>query len=413
MQLGLRTTHARLAGALALVACGVLTCSGASAQVRGAFSTTTTAFYESGGPLDMTVITPAAEASVDVGDSFGVRAGYSADIVSGASVAVVDGPSSAPDVVSSATKLDDIRHSVGGGLRLGTETTSLRANYNYGVESDYRSHSFDVTGRAELFERDTTLELTYARGFDAVCVLDQPRAQDPVNRQRLASSTGCFGTDTDRTTIDISLQTLQATWTQDWTSLLATQFSLSAQLIDGYQGNPYRGVWLGRTASMENTPEVRVRYAAGLGVRFWIKPLSSALQLTGRAYRDTWDVRSVTAEVAYEQNIASGLSLRARARFYTQSAAAFYSDDYSRAPRGEYFTGDRELSAMGSWTLGGRIAFDVPANDEGDVLGFLSELRLLGKADVLLFTFDDFHYGAAAVPNTTAIVATISLEAAF
>ena len=400
--------------ALAALGCVTLTVSAASADVRGAFSSTTTAFYESGGPLNMTVITPAAEASVDVGDSFGVRAGYAADVVTGASVAVVDGPSATPDVVSGATTLDDVRHSAGGGVRFGTETTQLRANYTYGVESDYRSHAIDLSARAEMFERDTAFELTYARGFDSVCVLDQPHAQEAVDRQRLTNSDGCFGASTGgRSSIDISLQTMQGTWTQAWTPLFATQLTLSAQLIDGYQGNPYRGVWLGRTASREHTPDVRIRYAAGLGLRYWIKPLSAALQVSGRAYRDTWDIRSVTAELAYEQSLGSGVSVRARARYYAQSSAAFFSDDYARAPRGAYFTGDRELSAMQSWTLGGRIGFDVPAGDDGSVLGFMSELRLLAKADVLLFTFDEFHYGSAAVPNTTAIVGTFSIEAVF
>src|SRR3990172_6130634 len=88
VQLALKPSSGSLCGGLVLASVA-LTLSAASADVGGTFSTTTTAFYESGGPLDMTVITPAAEASVDVGTAFGVRAGYSADVVSGASVAVV------------------------------------------------------------------------------------------------------------------------------------------------------------------------------------------------------------------------------------------------------------------------------------------------------------------------------------
>ena len=381
------------------------------AAADSGLGTTTTLFHESGGPLDMTVIVPSAALAVDLGDDVTVRGNWEADVVSGASVAVVDGGGDV-DVVTGATMLDDVRHTVGGDLQMRGEYTSLTLGYAYGLESDYRSHGISIAARAEMFERNTAFALSYGRGFDQVCNLAQPRAQEPVDRQRLPNSDGCFVAD-DREASDLSLQTLQGSWTQNWTPILTTQATVTAQLQSGYQGNPYRAVWLGSAAAQEHHPANRARYAGGLGVRLWIKPLEGALQLFGRAYRDTWDVRSITAEIAYEQTLLERLRIRGRARYYTQTAAAFFSDDYAFQPRGQYFTGDRELSSMRSFIFGGRIEWAVPGDEDGDVLGFLASLSLVGKFDWLLNQFEGFHYGQAAVPNTDAIMATIGLEAVF
>ena len=107
------------------------------------------------------------------------------------------------------------------------------------------------------------------------------------------------------------------------------------------------------------------------------------------------------------------MRLRARGRYYTQTGASFYSDDYVRAPRGRYFTGDRELSPMQSLLVGLQAVWDVPSNDEGDVLGFLSGLSLTLKADALRSFFDEFHYDQAEVPNTLALIGTFELVANF
>lgn len=399
--------------AYVLFALAAVAVSGGDARADGVVSTTNTIFEEYGGPLHMTVFTPGVDTRADVGDHVNVAAGWEADMVSGASIAIVDAPGSAPDAVSGATSLRDTRHVARANVTLRDDTTSVRAGYIYGTEHDYRSHALDLAARTELFERNTVLELNYSRAFDRVCDVSHPRDQDAVEHRRLPSSVGCFLGGEDLAQRDLSIQSFQGSWSQAWTSVFTTQLVLSAQLVDGFQSNPYRAVWLGRSAAQEHHPEFRARYAAGLNLRFWIKPLRGALQGSVRGYRDTWDIQSLTAELAYEQSIALGMRLRVRGRYYTQTSAAFFSDDYSRAPRGQYFTGDRELSAMRTLTIGARLAWAIPTNEEGYVLGFLDSLDLAFKGDYISYTFDDFHYGPAAIPNRHAIVGTFGLEAVF
>jgi hypothetical protein len=368
------------------------------------------AFHEAGGPLSMNVLVPEVDADVEITPNLAVNAAWTADVVSGASVAVVDLPAESVDAISSAT-VSDIRHVFGGGLRVGDGQTTFAAGYRYGFENDYRSHSFDVSASTELYDRNTGFELTYARSFDSVC--DVPAASEPVLKPRMPNSDGCFSDAEDRRERDLSVHVFQAAWTQNWTSILSTQLTTTAQLLDGFQANPYRAVRIGRAAAQEHHPDHRDRYAAGLAARLWIEPLSGAVQPALRAYRDTWDIRSFSAELGYEQTLGAGLRLRARGRYYVQGGAAFYSDDYVLAPRGSYFTGDRELSPMKSLLLGGSVTWLVPGNDEGEVFGFLRGLELVIKGDLLKSTFDEFHYDKLEVPNDTALIGSVSIVAGF
>jgi hypothetical protein len=177
-----RPAHAAALGIGALLAAVVARADGGEVDVGA------TLFHEGGGGLNMTVVTPSVRGRVDPVDEVTVRVGWDADVVSGASVAVVDAPGTRPDAITTATYLDDLRNVFSGGLELRSDFGSLRAGYAYGFESDYVSHALTLGARAELFERNTTFDLSYAHGWDSVCDVAQPRMQEPVERRRLPSS---------------------------------------------------------------------------------------------------------------------------------------------------------------------------------------------------------------------------------
>ncbi len=368
------------------------------------------AFREAGGPLSMTVLMPEVSADAQLSSGFAVNAAWTADVVSGASVAVVDAPADDVDAISSAT-VSDVRYVLGGGVRVGDHQSTWSAGYRYGFENDYRSHAFDIGARTELYDRNTALEINYARSFDSVC--DGLDASEAVLKPRLTSSDDCFADSDDVRERDLSLQTFQAAWSQHWTGIFATQLTATAQILEGFQANPYRAVRIGRASAQEHHPDERARYAIGAGARVWIEPLAGALQPQLRAYRDTWDIRSFSAELGYEQTIGAGLRVRGRGRYYVQGGAAFYSDDYVLAPRGQYFTGDRELSPMRSVLLGAQLSWALPSDEQGRVLGVLGGLELVLKGDLLKSWFDEFHYDRVEVPNDTALLGSFALVAGF
>ena len=405
------TSRSRTARAVLAAACLLVTLSvTAGVRAQSSASAGSSVVYEPGSAVNMLVVVPEVDAEVELAEALAVRATWTADVVSGASVAVVDQPAETLDAISSAS-VTDTRHVLGGALTLRDGQSTLAAGYRYGFESDYRSHGIDVTARTELADRNTGFELAYARSFDSVC--DGPDASDPVLKARLPDSDGCFGSGDERKGRELAVHTLQGGVTQNITSWLVLQGTLSAQMLDGFQSNPYRAVRIGRTAAQEHHPENRARYALGIGARVWIEPLSGALQPELRAYRDTWGVRSLTADLGYEQRLVAGLRMRAHARYYLQSGADFYSDDYVRSPRGQYFTGDRELSEMRSLMLGSALRWSPPPADDGEVLGFLDRFTLALELDVLQSSFPDFHYDRVEVPNDLALMGTLAVELVF
>jgi hypothetical protein len=402
-----------------LVLCAAACLWGLTAQVRAQSSVdiTNTVFYENGGSLNTTVINPAVRANAQVAEQLSLHAGWEADAVTSASVAVVDAPGGSNpdglDAITSATKLNDFRQVPSGGIGLSSDNARLKATYSHGWEKDYRSNGLNVSASADLFDRNTTFALNYGRGWDEVCDLLQPQAQEAVERQRMPTSKGCFQRGKGRTRRNLDIHSFEGSWTQAWTPIFNTQLVLSTQLLNGFQSNPYRAVWLGRSAAQEHHPNMRARYAAGFSMRIWLTPIGGALQAQARVYRDTWDVRSVTGELAYERSLGQLFRLRARGRYYKQTHAAFYSDDYELDPQGAYFTGDRELSAMSSWLFGLKLVFVTPAREGGKVAGFLESLDIVAKGDLLLYQFPDFHYGNLPVPNNRAVFGTLSIEALF
>jgi hypothetical protein len=391
-----------------LCVCGVIAPAVSRADARLGLGATY--FHESGGPLEMNVLMPAAEVSVDLGEPVTLGVGWNADIVSGASVAVVDAAAADIDAISTAS-VTDTRHEFSGTVSVRDGIATFDLGYSHALEEDYLSNGFSVGARTELLDRNTVLSISYGRGFDRVC--DLAGTFEPVMKPRLDSSKGCFGDGDERAERDLTIHTFNAAWSQAWTPTLTMQLTATSQLLHGFQSNPYRAVRIGKTAAQEYHPRDRARYALSAGLRFWIVPLSGALQAEARVYRDTWDIRSISAELAYEQSLLGALRLRARGRYYSQGAAAFYSDDYVLAPRGAYFTGDRELSSMRSLLAGGQIVWLALPDDDGEVFGFLSGFELAIKGDLLKTYFDDFHYDRAEVPNTLAVIGGLELHATF
>jgi hypothetical protein len=397
---------------LAAVSVGLLLvlCGGGAARADAGVTLGSGVFHETGGPLKMDVIMPSASANVDLGEPVNLRVGWSADIVSGASVAVVDAPAANVDAISSAT-VKDTRHVFSGGLTLRDGLGSVAVNYSHGFEHDYRSDSFAVNARTELFDRNTGIELSYARAFDRVC--DLGGSFDPVMKPRMPSADGCFSDDKSRTARALAIHTLQGAVSQAWTPRLTTQLTLLAQVLHGFQSNPYRAIRIGKTAAQEHAPNDRARYAIGAAARYWLAPLSAALGLDGRLYRDTWGITSLSGELSYDQRLFGEVRLRLRGRYYTQTDATFYSDDYVLEPHGRYFTGDRELSSMHSVLFGLGVHWNVPSDAAGHVLGVLDSFALVLRGDLLKTFFDNFHYDRAEVPNTLAQVLTLELRAGF
>lgn len=402
---------------------GLASAQSTSSGSVGEIDTSHTVFYEAPTHTHMFVYTPSVDAQASPWSWLDVTAGWEADVVSGASVSTKAGPSyqathPGADVVSTAS-VHDFRNMARGDVAIKGDVTSLVGGYAYSTENDYRSQSFHVNARTDVLQHDTQLELSYARNFDSVCDrVQSDRDTSPTQSIALEDSTGCFTSDATRTTHAIGIDTFEASWGQAWAPVLETQLTYTAQIVDGFQSDPYRSVVLGEgIKAQEHIPNERAREALTARVAWYLRPLKGALRLSLRGYHDTWAIDSGAAELEFERSLGENLRMMARARVYRQSGAVFWSDDYTGGapplgPRGQYWTGDRELSPFWSWLAGLRLVWSV-LPEHGRLLGLLESIKLIGSADVSSYSYDQYTLGGTPISNAEAYVATLSLALGF
>ena len=387
------------------------------------FDTTHTFFHEAPTRTNMTVYSPGATLAVTPVDWLTVNAGWEADVVSGASVAIKAGSAFAAthngaDVITTAS-VHDFRNVANAGFTLRKDAVSFTGGYAYSTEHDYRSNSLNVAARTETYEHDTQLEIDYAHNFDQVC----DRVQDALDTSAtlfhaLEDSTGCFTSSPLRTTHDIAIDSLQASWSQAWTPILQTQVLYTTQIINGFQSDPYRSVIIAAgDVAQEHVPDMRIREAVALRANIFLRPIRAALRFSVRGYEDTWDIQSGTGEAEFEQYLGDAFRVTLRGRLYAQSGAIFWSDDYTGGnpplgPKGSYWTGDRELSPFWSWTVGARAVYTL-TKSRGRLLGIMTSLKLGGSFDVINPNYEQFTLGGLPIEGAHEYVGQLSATALF
>jgi hypothetical protein len=356
----------------------------------------------------MTVYTPGVDLEAVPWDWLQVRGGWEADVVSGASVGVKAGAAYQAnhpnaDVISAAS-VNDLRNQAHGGFTLKGDTVALTAGYVYSTENDYVSNAFNVAARTDLFQHDTQLEIAYARNFDQVCDKAQVATAAPTQLSALETHDGCFSSSPSRVTLPIAIDGFQGSWTQAITPVFTTQLVYTGQILNGFQSNPYRSVILADgVKAQEHIPENRARQSMALRGNLFLKPLKAALRLGVRGYWDTWNVSAGDVEAEFEKYLGESFRVTLRGRLYAQSGAIFWSDDYTggEGPKGQYWTGDRELSPFVS-VMGGLRAIYTARPQSGRYLGLLSGIRLGLSGDVVQFAYSDYTLAGTPIGNARA-----------
>ncbi len=399
----------------------MLTAGVARAQVAE-FDTTHSLFHEAPTMTHMTVYSPATDLEVTPINWLSVRAGWEADVVTGASVAIKAGPTyqtahPGADVVTTAS-VHDFRNSARGGFTLRKDIVSFTGGYNYSTEHDYRSNSFNVSARTEPLQHDTQLEIDYAHNFDQVCNRVQDSGTPPTLAKALEDSTGCFTKNALRVTDPIAVDSMQGSWSQAWTPTFVTQLIYGVQVTDGFQSDPYRSVVIAEgIAAQEHVPNDRTRQSLTLKANLYFRPIRAALRLSARVYNDTWGITSETGEVEFEKYLGEAFRVLLRGRIYNQTGALFWSDDYTGGnaplgPRGQYWSGDRELSPFWSWMGGVRGIYTLtPAR--GRILHLMTSLKVGLSFDIEDFDYSQFTLGGTPVINTFAFLGGLSASAIF
>ena len=385
----------------------------------------TNVFIEPSKTSHMSVITPSASLRRDADRfAYSVHAGYAADVVSGASEAVKAGPTFAairPDIVSAAS-VHDFRQVGTGGFVLHRGHTDLGGAYAYGTEHDYRSNAITANASTDFFERNTKLEFAYAHGFDKVCDLAINALQAVTARQALDQSKGCFTSDKTRREVPVSTDNFQGAWTQSWTPVFASQLVLTGAVQQGFLSNPYRS---GRHRSVRaktrrsTIPTIAreapsrfdsstsfapsMRRSASAGARIGTRGASSARR-TRLGLRTRASV--------------PGSAFQLTGRYYRQTGAVFWSDDYTggeplNGPRGQYFSGDREVSPLRSLLGGARFTGSWHGHPGARVAHLFLDFEASLGATVLKTYLEDFTWAGRYPDDTLALIFSGNMSGTF
>jgi Protein of unknown function (DUF3570) len=349
----------------------------------------------------ITVIHPQTDVAATFGSVFGVAAGYAVDIVSGATPAVFG-----VDTISAATKFSDTRHDLHAALTYTRPIADVTVRGSYGWESDYKSTAVTVTTRSDVMDHAFTLGFAYTHNFDSVCDQNnQNAAGRPLERLALTSSQDCFKGTPDIVTRRLSIDSFEPSVTWAVTPRLLLQGGGAAQILDGFQANPYRSVQLGSAGRtpQESLPTFRQRFAVFGRAAYAFPRTRTSLQAMVRVYRDTWALEAASGELLINQYLAKFLLLSLRGRIHAQRGAAFYRDALGYrvlGPNSQYWTGDRELSPMRNFLVGGKLAYLRIPETQGS--SFFNEIELAAKWEGLFY-----HLDSSLAPNSDRKLALI------
>ncbi len=355
------------------------------------------------------VVHPQVDVSAPVGGGVGVAAGWEADAVTGATPAVFG-----VDAITHATDFSDFRQQAHGALSYDRAESGIAASYAYGWEHDYRSHSLSVTTHDDLYDHNFTLALSYTHNWDSVCDANNAGAASPLELRALTSSQHCFSAGApDVVTHRLNIDALEPSLSWTMTPRLVVQGGGTIQLLDGFQSNPYRRVLVGsqQRQPQEHEPTYRQRYAVFARAAYAFPQWRASALAMGRLYQDSWALQAVTADLQVNKYLAEWVLLTVRGHYHIQSGASFYRDglDYRlKGPVGLYWTGDRELSPMSNYLIGGRLAFLRRPQQERS--SWFAEMEADVKYELLRYQLDSVNAPNADRPYAHILQAAFALK---
>jgi hypothetical protein len=313
--------------------------------------------YDGGG---LQVIGPSVLVRKAYKDTVSVWANYYVDMITSASI----------DVVATASKYTETRKEMSVGADYLHGKTTMSFGYTNSEENDYSANAMSFGISQDFFGDLTTLAVSYARGWDEV----RRNGDDD------------FAEDVDRQSYRVDLS-------QILSKNLIVSLNYQAVTDQGFLNNPYRQVRhldpdadRGYSYQAELYPRTKTSSATALRGSYFL-PYRAALKGEARYYTDTWGVTAWNAEVSYVHPLPKNFILDLKYRYYTQTAADFYSDLFPRQDAQNFLARDKEMAAFNTHTLGAGVSYEfqmawAPFFKKGEANLFV---------DYIGFEFDDFR----------------------
>jgi len=278
-------------------------------------------YYDGGG---VQIQGPSVLVRKSVGEKVSVSGSYYVDTISSASIDVIT-------TGASPNGYSEERTQWGVGVDYLRGDTTMSMGVSTSEENDYTADTLNFGISQDVFGGLTTITMGYGSGSDTVGKIKDPEFSEDVKRH--AYRLGVAQVLTRNLIANIAYETIAD---------------------EGYLNNPYRqvryvdpedpGNWL---TQGEVYPETRASNAVAMRGKYYL-PYRAAVSGEYRFYTDDWGINASTLEIGYVQPFRSKWLFDFKYRFYTQTAADFYSDLFPYANAQNYMARDKELSAYTS-----------------------------------------------------------------
>jgi nuclear transport factor 2 (NTF2) superfamily protein len=303
--------------------------------------------YYSGGGVD--VQGPALLVRKNFSEKYSFSVNYYVDSITGASI----------DVVTNASAYTEDRTQIGIGFDYLYSDSLIRISYSQSDENDYEAKTLDVGLSHDFFGGMSTLAMGFSRGDDTVMRVDT-MFEDTIDR---------FG--------------YRVGWTQVLSPTFVAALNYEGVTEEGFLNNPYRSARVLGASVQERYPRTRSSNAIGFQSSKYWGDRSFVTRLDYRLYDDTWGVTANNIELVLSRHFSDRLDIGVSGRFYTQSGANFYSDNFDQEYL--YMARDKELSNFNSVSIGGRVSFEL-FKDKGR----FARGKLTLMFDRIHFSYDDY-----------------------
>ena len=254
----------------------------------------------------------------------------------------------------------DQRYAVDAGYStLWGPATRLSIGGSASTERDYSSYSGSAGIAQDFFQKKTTVSA--AVDFE----YDQSRPYFGTPKAFTVMSASQKGPNASKTVSSLVLGVTQVV-NRYWLS----QLNYSVGMTSGYQTDPYRILSVVDPLTgapteylYEKRPGSRLRQSIYFGNKIALGP--TFLDLSARAYADSWGIRSLTVEASDRIPIFSRFYVEPEARYYSQTAASFYRNYLvSGQPLPQFASSDSRLDQFSAVTAGVRVGFAVTQRSE-------------------------------------------------
>jgi hypothetical protein len=312
-------------------------------------------YYDGGG---VQIDGPSILVRKKVGQSVSLSGNYYVDTVSSASI----------DVVTQASEYSEERTETSIGVDYLRGDTSMSLGLAKSDENDYQAETLNLGISQEVFGGLTTISMGYTRGADDVSERGSPFSDQADHwRYRLGVS-------------------------QVLTRNLLLGVDYEAIADEGYLNNPYRrvryldpGSPTGYSYQDEVYPRTRDSNAVAVRARYHL-PYRAAVSAGYRYFDDSWGISASTIEIGYTHP-RNRFVYDVGYRFYTQTAADFYSDLFPYANAQNFLARDKELSTFTSHGLRFGVGYEMPLT-----IGAGIEKGAVNLVyDHIFFSYDDFR----------------------